>query len=42
MHRVRTIVVLCVILAVLAVVSVVPCVAVAGTPAARGDWWTPA
>ena len=29
------------ILAVLSAVSVVPCVAVAGSPAARGDWWTP-
>jgi hypothetical protein len=41
MHRVRTIVVLCVILAVLTVVSVVPCVAVAGSSAARGECWTP-
>ena len=41
MHRVRTVLVLCVILAVLTAVSVLPCVAVAGSPAARGDWWTP-
>ena len=41
MYRVRTIFILCALLIVLSAVSAVPCFAVAGAPAARGDWWTP-